>query len=132
MTRPRSATVVASLAIAQGVIAILVALIWLQIASIFTPESGIRSSFVAMMGMARGWVLIALALMYFVFAAGVWQTKGWAWWVGLLVSLLSILTTVSVLIGGGSVEMTLFWLIVPVIVLWYLFSSAGRQTLTRW
>jgi hypothetical protein len=131
LTRPRSLTVIASLAIAQGVVCLLVALIWLQIASIFVPESGITSSFVAMMGMARGWVLIALALMYFLFAAGAWQTKGWAWWVGLLVSLLSILIILNALVAGGSVEMALFWLIVPVVMLWYLLSPSGRQAITR-
>ena len=131
MTRPRSVTLIASLAIAQGVVCILIAFIWIQIASFFAQESGIRSSFVAMVGMARGWVLIVLALMCFVFAAGAWQTKGWAWWVGLLVSLLTILTILNALVAGESVVMALFWLIVPITMLWYLLSPAGRQAFTR-
>ena len=70
MTRPRSVTVIMWLAVAQGILLSLVALLWLQIASIFAPESGVTSSIVTMLAMAKGWVLIALALMYFIFAAG--------------------------------------------------------------
>ena len=109
----------------------LVALLWLQIASIFAPESGVTSSVVAMLAMTKGWVLIALALMYLIFAAGAWQTKGWAWWIGLLVSSLSILILVAALLKEGSVVMALFWAIVPIIMLCYLLSAAGRQALTQ-
>ena len=84
-----------------------------------------------MMALAKGWVLIALALMYFMFAAGAWQTRVWAWWIGLLVSVLSMLTLVVVLLKEGSVVMVLFFAIVPIILLWYLLSPAGRQAFTR-
>jgi len=131
MTRPRSVTVIMWLAVAQGILLTFIALLWLQIANIFAPESGVTSSLVTMLAMAKGWVLIALALMYFIFAAGAWQTKGWAWWVGLLVSLVSILILVAALLKEGSVVMTLFWAIVPIIMLCYLLSAAGRQVLAR-
>ena len=131
MTRPRSLIVIMWLAVAQGILLALVALLWLQIASIFAPESGVTSSVVAMLAMTKGWVLIALALMYLIFAAGAWQTKGWAWWIGLLVSSLSILILVAALLKEGSVVMALFWAIVPIIMLCYLFSPAGRQASIR-
>ena len=131
MTRPRSLIVIMWLAVAQGILLALVALLWLQIASIFAPESGVTSSIVTMLAMTKGWVLIALALMYLIFAAGAWQTKGWAWWIGLLVSSLSILILVAALLKEGSVVMALFWAIVPIIMLCYLFSPAGRQASIR-
>ena len=84
-----------------------------------------------MLAMAKGWVLIALALIYFIFAAGAWLTKGWAWWVGLLVSLVSILILVAALLKEGSVVMALFWAIVPIIMIWYLLSPTGRQAFIR-
>ena len=115
------------LAVAQGILLTLVAWLWLQIASIFAPESGVASSTVAMLAMAKGGVLIALALMYFICAAGARQTKGLAWWVGLLVSVLSVLILVSALLKGGSVVMALFWAIVPIIMIWYLLSPGDRS-----
>lgn len=79
MARPRSVTVIASLAIAQGIVGALAGLVWLQIVSIFDQEGGGMSSLIVMIAEARGWLLIVLALMYFVFAVGAWQTRGWAW-----------------------------------------------------
>ncbi len=131
MTRFRSVTVIMWLAVAQGILLTLVALLWLKFASILAPESGVALSMVAILAMAQGWVLIALALMYFTFAVGAWQTKGWAWWVGLLVSVLSILILVSALLKGGSVVMALFWAIVPISMIWHLLSPTGRQAFTR-
>jgi hypothetical protein len=131
MTRPRMATVIAWLALAEGVLGILVAFVWFQVASFFAPESGGMSMLMSMMAMGRGWSVMALALMYFVFAAGAWQIKAWAWWFGLLLSVLSILTFVSVLLKGGSVVITLLFMIIPVIIMWYILSPTGRQVYTR-
>jgi hypothetical protein len=119
------------LSIVQGILLTLVAWLWLQLSSIFAPEGDVSSSLAAMVSMMKGWVHIALALIYFVFAAAAWQTKAWAWWIGLLVAVLSMLTIASILFRGGSVVMALFWAIVPIVLLWYLLSPAGRQAFTR-
>ena len=131
MLRPRSLTVMAGLALVQGIVGTLVGLVWLQVASLFDQESGVMSSLIVMMAELRGWLLIVLALMYFVFAAGAWQALGWAWWIGLLVSALSMLTLVSILLKGGSVVLVLVCLIVPIIMIWYLLTPEGRQVLSR-
>jgi hypothetical protein len=127
MARPRSLTVIAGLALAQGIIGGLAGLLWLQIVSIFDEGNGAVSSLVMMIAEAKGWFLIALALMYGLFAAGAWQVKRWAWPVGLLVSVLTLLYLFSVLLRGGSVVAVVLWLIVPVIMISYLLSPTGRQ-----
>jgi hypothetical protein len=129
MRRPRSLTVIASLAIAEGILATLVGLLWLQLGSIFDQEGEVLSSIIVMVAQVRGWLV--LALMYFVFAAGAWQTRSWAWWVGLLVSVLTILQLVRALLMGAWPVFVLFALIVPVIILWYLLSPMGRQAFGR-
>ena len=131
MVRPRSLTVIAGFALAQGIVGALVGLLWLQIVSIFDQEGGAMSSLIVMMAEVRGWVLIFLSLLYLLFAVGAWQTRGWAWWVGLLASVLTILHLVSVLARGGAAVLVLFGLIVPVIMLWYLLSPTGRQVFSR-
>ena len=127
MTRPRSLTVIAWLALAQGIIGGLAGLLWLQIVSIFDQESGAMSSLMVMIAEAKGWILITLALMYVLFAAGAWKVRSWAWAVGLLVSVLTLLYLFSVLLRGGSVVTVILWVIVPVIMISYLLSSEGRQ-----
>jgi len=131
MARPRSLTVIAGLALTQGILGGLAGLLWLQIVSIFDQESGVMSSLIVMMAEAKGWLLIALALMYLLFAAGAWQVRGWAWHVGLLVSVLTLLYLFNVLLRGGSVVAVVLWLIVPVIMISYLLSPAGRQAFIR-
>ena len=127
MTRSRGLTVIAWLALAQGMIGGLAGLLWLQIVSIFDQGNGTVSSLMVMIAEAKGWILITLALMYVLFAAGAWQVRRWAWQVGLLVSVLTLLYLLGVLLRGGSVVAVVLWVIVPVIMISYLFSSEGKQ-----
>ena len=131
MIRPRGLTVIASLALGQGFLGALVGLVWLQVVSIFAQEGGGISSLIVMLAEVRGWVLIILSLLYFLFAVGAWQTRPWAWWVGLLVPVLTILFLFGVLLRGGSIVLVLVWLIIPIIMIWYLFSPTGRQVFIR-
>ena len=101
-------------------------LLWLQLVSTFDQESETLSSLVVMVAEVIGWLVLMLALMYFVFAAGAWPSRRWAWLIGMLVSVLTILYLVSVLLRGGLVAV-LFGLIVPVIMLCYLLSPTGRR-----
>ncbi len=126
-TRPQGVTVIALLALLQGIVGALMGFLWLQIVSLFDQGNGAMSSLMVMMAEARGWLLIVLALMYIVFAAGAWNTRGWAWWVGLPASLVTILYLVNVLLRGASVLVVVLGLIVPVIILLYLLAPAGRQ-----
>jgi hypothetical protein len=123
--------VIAVLAFAQGLFVILVALVWFAIVSIFDEEGGGMSSLIVRMAEARGGFLIFLSLLYLLFAVGAWQTRAWAWWVGLLVSVLSMLTLVSLLLQREPVVLVLIWLIVPIIILWYLLIPEGRQAFGR-
>lgn len=131
MARPRHLTIIASLAFVQGFMVTLVALIWFGIASIFSPDSGITSPLLVMMAEAKGGLLVVLALLYLVFVLGAWRMRNWAWWVGLFVSVLSILYVARALLGGGSIVIGVFVLIIPLIIIWYLFSSMGRQAFVR-
>jgi len=128
MERPTHLTIIAWLTFVQGFMVTLVALLWFGIASYFSPDSsGITSPLMVMIAEAKGAVLVVLALLYLVFAVGVWRMRNWAWWVGLLASALSILYVVRVVLGGGSIIVGLFVLIIPLVLIWYLLSSTGRQ-----
>jgi hypothetical protein len=132
MARPRSLTVIASLALVQGFLGALVGLVWLQVVSLLEQEAGEISSLIVIMAEARGWALIVLSMLYFLFAVGAWQTRPWAWWIGLLVPVLTLLYLVGVLTRGGSVVLVFVWLIVPFIMVWYLITPQGRQAFGRY
>jgi hypothetical protein len=127
MARSRGLTVIAVLAFMQGLFVTLVALAWFAIISIFDQEPGGMSSVLVRMAEARGWFLIFLSLMYILFAVGAWKARAWAWWVGLLVSVLSMLILVRLLLQGEPVLLALIWVIVPIIIFCYLFTPEGRQ-----
>ena len=127
MARPLHLTVIASLAIAQGVIAILVAVLFLEIASIFDQSGTVATSLLVMIAKARGGMLILIAVMYFVFAAGAWYMRGWVWWIGLFASVLSVLYVVHILLRGELIEVAVPGLIIPLIIISYLLSPMGRQ-----
>lgn len=131
MARPRHLTIIMSLAFVQGFMVTLVALIWFGIASILSPDSGTTSPLIVMMAEAKGGALVVLALLYLVFVVGAWHMRNWAWWIGLLASVLSILYVVRVLLGGGSIVVALCVLIIPLIIIWYLLSPTGRQAFGR-
>ena len=131
MERPRHLTIITSLALVQGFMAILVALIWFGIASLLSPDSGITSPLIVMIAEAKGGLLIVLALMFVVFAVGARGTYAWAWWVGLLASVVSILYVVRVVVGGAPIVMGLFVVIIPLVIVWYLLSPMGRQIFVR-
>jgi hypothetical protein len=55
--------------------------------------------------------------------------KQWGWWAGLIAALINGLLVLGLVLEGEVVVHSLFWAIVPAILLWYLFSPAGRELL---
>ena len=131
MTRPTHLTVITSLALVQGFMATLVALIWFGIASLLSPDSGMTSPLIVMIAQAKGGLLIVLALMFLVFAVGARSMYAWAWWIGLLASVVSILYVVRIVVGGAPIVMGLFVVIIPLVIVWYLLSPMGREIFVR-
>ena len=74
-----------------------------------------------------GGLVLITALLYFIFAAGILLGKGWGWWSGLFAALLNGLLVWVRLKEGERIAEPMFWLVVPVILVCYLFSRFGRQ-----
>jgi len=75
----------------------------------------------------RGVLIILIALLSFVFAAGVLLGKRWGWWCGLIAAVFNILLVLGLLIDSERIAELMLWLIVPVLVIWFLFSRFGWQ-----
>jgi hypothetical protein len=121
--------VIAILAMAQGIFGILRALDWVRIGADLTRQGLLFTPMIGLVAIARGWVVAVVAFIYMLFAVILLLGKSWAWEVGLIAVILNALLVVNALTGGATYGRAVIWLIVPIIVLIYLFSKAGRRDL---
>ena len=119
-------TVIAFLALAQGVLGVLRALRWFEVGSDLTEKGLLLLPLVGMVAYVRGAVVSAIALLYVAFAFGLFSGRAWARSLGLIAATVNLLLVVSVLIQGEFFARDLLWLIVPVMVVCYLLSPGGR------
>jgi uncharacterized membrane protein (DUF2068 family) len=78
----------------------------------------------------RGGFVAAIAILCVVFAYGAFVGRSWARWLGIVVASVSLLLVVSVVIQGESPVRALVWSIIPLVMIAYLLSPAGRQALS--
>ncbi len=127
MKRPFGLTVIAILAVVQGVFGLLRALGWVQIGMDLFDRGLLLMPMVGAVAVFRGGVIAIVALLYIGFAVGALARSGWAWSVGLTAALINFIFSVIALIEGAALGESLLWIIVPAILVVYLFSPAGRK-----
>ena len=129
--RTAGMTVVAVLALVQSAAGVLRALHWFDVGSDLLGQGVLLLPAIGLFALFRGAIVAAFALMYVVFACGVFLGRSWARWLGIVVAAVTLLLVASVVIQGEALGRALFWSIVPVVMLYYLLTPAGRQALTR-
>jgi hypothetical protein len=120
-------TVIAALALAQAVFGVLRAFNWFQIGSDFLGQGLLILPALGVLAYAWGFLVISIALLYGLFAVGLFTEKSWAFSLGMMVALVNVLLVLSVVIQGESLFRGVLWLIVPSIIVCYLLSAAGRE-----
>jgi hypothetical protein len=121
-------TTIAILALAQGVLGILRALHWFEVGSDLFGQGLLLLPMVGMVAYARGGLVAVIALLYVVFAWGLYTRRVWAWSLGMTVAIVNLLLVLSVLVQGEALLKALFWIIVPLVILWYLLAAPGAAT----
>jgi hypothetical protein len=129
--RTMGLTVVAVLALVQGALGVLRTLHWFDAGSDLMGEGLLLFPLMGVVAFLRGGFVAVIAILYVVFACGALLGRSWARWLGIGVAIVSLLLVVSVVIQGESPVRALVWSIVPVVMIGYLFSQAGRQALNR-
>lgn len=124
-----SVTVIAALALAQAVFGVLRAFGWFEIGSDLLGRGLLILPLIGVVAYARGFLVAGIALLYVLFAFGVFVRKSWAWSLGVTVAIVNLLLVLSALLQGASLTQGVLWLIVPLVIVWYLLSAAGRQVL---
>jgi hypothetical protein len=119
--------VIAALALAQAVFGVLRAFNWFQIGSDFLGQGLLLFPVMGVLAYAWGFLVVSIALLYVVFAVGLFTDKSWAPPLGMMVALVNMLLVLSVVIQGESLARGVFWLIVPSVIVGYLLSAARRE-----
>jgi hypothetical protein len=127
--RPRGLTIIAALALLQGVLGLLRSFDIVRIGVKLTGQGALLLPMLGILMAARGGLVAIIALLYLVFAVGALRQDAWSWWVGLAAALLNGLLVVNTMVQGASIALSLLWAVVPVVLVSYLFAPAGRRAL---
>jgi len=125
-------TFVAVLALAQGILAVLRSLHWFDIGSDLMERGILLLPAIAMFVYARGAFVAAIALLYVLFAFGEFAGRTWGRSCGAVAAILNLLLVVGAVLEGEDIPRAALWAVVPVIILWQVFSRAqGRAAHAR-
>ena len=85
-----SVTVIAALALAQAVFGVLRAFGWFEIGSDLLGRGLLILPLIGVVAYARGFLVAGIALLYVLFAFGVFVRKSWAWSLGVTVAIVNL------------------------------------------
>ena len=129
------ATVISIISGIEGVLLLLVGLVLVLGLGLFgagaagagAPAFG---AVLAGVGIVFGVIVLVVAALYLAIAYGVWTRKGWAWMLGMVLSIIALVFAVLGLGGGISVS-SLITLALPAIVLYFLWQPEVKRYLGR-
>ena len=121
--------VIAMLALVQSSLGVLRAFHWFDAGSDLLGQGLLILPMIGLVAFAKGALVLGIALLYVVFAVGMFASKDWARPLGIALAVVNLLLVLSVLIQGESLARAVFWIIVPVIILWRLLSPTEDPTL---
>jgi hypothetical protein len=127
--RPLGLTIVAALALLQGVLGLLRSYEVVRFGVDLAERGVLLLPLLGIVTVARGGLVAIIALLYLLFAVGALRRDAWSWWIGLAAALLNGLLVVNAMAQGASVVQSLLWAVVPLILVSYLFAPAGRRAL---
>ena len=131
MRPPVDLTVIAALAVTQSAFGVLRALEWVRYGSDLFGRGLLVMPVVGFLAMGRGVLVAAIAVLYLVFAWAAVTRRRWAPGVGLAAAVLNLFAVVNVLVLGEAATRALPWAVVPVVLVVYLLSTAGRRAVGR-
>jgi hypothetical protein len=129
MNRSLSFKIILFLAFLQSVFGLLRASHWVQLGVDLFGQGGLLLPFVGAVAVMRGLIVSVVALMYMLSVFGALLAKRWAWWTSVIAVVLNLLLVLTGLAQGASVWDALPWSVIPVILLFYLFTPTKNNAL---
>jgi len=134
--RPIGISIMAILAFLFGLLIALIGVIFIVGGA--AAGSSLDSSFGSLLAGAVaviGGIVLLFGLLYIVFAIGAWKLKGWAWWLGLIGSVLFILGGISsyssASSAGDSTGGSIGSLVIAIVIFVYLLTPGVRRAFGR-
>ena len=134
--RPTGITVIAIIAAILGVLGVLGGLlvvltgVLLGTASSSADGGGLASTVVVGLVGILGIVVLATAIADIVFAYGAWTLKPWAWMVGIVIGVISIVLA-ALSLGGGGTTTPVVTIILWGVVIYYLNTPPVKAAFGR-
>ena len=129
MNRSLGFKIILFLAFLQSVFGLLRAYNWVQIGVDIFGQGGLFLPLVGALAVMRGLIISVVALLYLLSVFGALLAKRWAWWTGVIAVVLNLLLVLAGLAQGASVLDALAWSVIPVILLFYLFTPTKNNAL---
>jgi hypothetical protein len=129
MNRSLGFKIILFLAFLQSVFGLMRAYNWVQIGVDIFGQGGLFLPLVGALAVMRGLIISVVALLYLLSVFGALLAKGWAWWTGVIAVVLNLLLVLAGLAQGASVLDALVWSVIPVILLFYLFTPTKNNAL---
>ena len=132
-TRPTGVTILAVLSAIGGVFGLLAGVALLGLGGIAAGATGNAAFFG--LGAFAGIITVAIAIAQLAFAYGAWTLQPWAWSLGVVLSLVSIVWSVVGAISGGDIVSGLIAQAIPIaisaIILYYLNTPGVKAAFGR-
>jgi hypothetical protein len=130
-TRRLEASAIALLGILLGILALFRAGAWFDVARQTEGKGIFLIPLTEIIVLARGWLVVLVAALYFVFAIGAFLQRRWARILGLFLAIITIVTVLT-LIPSGLISMGAIALsILSALLIFYLLSARGRRMFGR-
>jgi hypothetical protein len=127
--RPAGLTVIAVLALAQAALGVFWAIKWFYLAGQLGERGALLLPLAGALVFLRAVFAMIIALLYLAFVGGVFARRDWAWGVGMLAVILNLLGGVGLILTSDEIGHVLVRIVVPIVILAYLVSPAGRTAL---
>ena len=129
MGKSWSLKIVMSLALAQAIGALLRAFNWVEIGIDLFGQGLLLLPFIGLVAVLRGLLIALVALLYVMFVCGALLEQSWARWMGLAAAVVNLLLVLGLLTRGAPVASAFAWVVIPILLISYLFSPTGRNAL---
>ena len=127
--RPTGVTILAALAAISGILGLLGGVALLGLGGIAAGATGNAAFFG--MGALAGIMSIAIAIASIAFAYGAWTLQPWAWALGVVLMLVSLVWSILLVVSGGDIFSQGISIVIAGIILYYLNTPAVKSAFGR-
>jgi hypothetical protein len=126
MNRLLNHKIMVVLALVQGVAGLVRGFNWVEIGVDLFRQGILLLPFVGALAVMHGLVIWMVALLYLLFVIGAALRLSWTRWAGVVAAIINLLLVIGGVVQGAPPLQAIAWSVVPIVLLFYLFSNGDR------